>query len=146
MNSGSHTRIVHEGRVEGIGEDFIRVSIVNKSACAECRAKGVCAASEESVKTIDIPLTISTMTRHFELGETVNVVLSSSLGATAVVLAYVVPMIVLIAAILTASSLHLEELYVGLSALGAVALYYAVLFLFRKHLSRVFLFSIEKVN
>ena len=86
------------------------------------------------------------MTRRFELGETVNVVLSSSLGATAVVLAYVVPMIVLIAAILTASAFHLEELYVGLSALGAVALYYAVLFLFRKHLSRVFLFSIEKVN
>lgn len=146
MNSGSHTRIVHEGRVEGIGEDFIRVSIVNKSACAQCHAKEVCAASEESVRTIDIPLTISTMTRHFELGETVNVVLSSSLGVTAVVLAYVVPLLVLIVAILVSSSLHLSDLYVGISALGAVAVYYAVLFLLRRHLSRVFLFSVEKLN
>lgn len=146
MNRGSHTRIEHEGRVEGIGEDFIRVSIVNRSACAQCQAKGVCAASEESVRTIDIPLTISTMTRRFELGEKVNVVLSSSLGATAVVLAYVVPLLVLIAAILLASSLQLQELYVGLCALGSVALWYAVLFLMRNRLSRVFLFSVEKLN
>lgn len=146
MNNSSHIRIEHEGRVVAVGDDFIRVEIVNKSACAACHAKGVCAASEEKIKTIDVPLTIGTMTHHYEPGENVILILSSSLGAKAVFLAYALPLVVLLAAMLTASSFNLQELYVGLCGLGAVALYYLVLSFFRHRLSRVFLFSIEKIH
>ena len=45
--SSNHIRIEHEGRIIGVYEDYIRVEIVSKSACASCRAKAMCTASEE---------------------------------------------------------------------------------------------------
>jgi len=47
--------IEHPGVVTSITNEFITVEILNKSACAACHAKGVCIASDESIKTIDIP-------------------------------------------------------------------------------------------
>ena len=145
MGRNSDIRIAHEGKVVGIFENYIRVEIVNKSACAACHAKGVCAASDESIKYVDVPITIGTMNRSYEEGEEVVVLLKSSLAPRAVMLAYGVPLVLLLVAMLVASScFHLSELWVGLTGIAAIALYYVGLFFFRNRLSRVFTFSIEK--
>lgn len=47
--------IEHPGVVTSVTGEFITVEILNKSACAACHAKGVCIASDESIRTIDIP-------------------------------------------------------------------------------------------
>ena len=47
-------RIEHEGRVIAVDKDYISVEIVNKSACANCHAKGVCGASDEAVKVVEV--------------------------------------------------------------------------------------------
>lgn len=146
LNSNGHIRIEHEGRVVSIGEEFIGVEMENKSACAQCHAKSVCAASEESIRVIEVPLTIGTMTRHYEIGEKVLVIMSSSLGAKAVVLAYAVPLVVLLLTMLCADAFGLTELYVGLCGIASLVLYYTVLWFFRSRLKRVFMFSIEKMN
>jgi len=132
--------------VVGIFEDYIRVEIVNKSACAQCHAKSVCSASDESVKFVDVPLTIGTLTRRYDLGEEVMVVMSSSMGIKAAVLAYAVPLLVLLASMIIASRAGASELYVGLSGIAGVLLYYFVLLFFRGKLERVFTFSIEKLH
>lgn len=137
-------RIAHEGKIIGIFDNYIRVEIVNKSACAACHAKSVCAASDESIKYVDVPITIGTMNRTYEEGEKVVVMLKSSLAPRAVLLAYGVPLVILLVAMVIASSFHLSELFVGLTGIAAVALYYVVLAFFRNRLSRVFTFSIEK--
>ncbi len=129
-----------------VDERYIRVEIIDKSACAMCRAKELCAASEESIRTIDIPLTSQVLLDGYQVGEKVRVVLASSLGARAVILAYGVPLVVLLASLLASSACGLAELYAALCAIGAVALYYAALYLFRGSLDRVFLFSLEKLN
>jgi len=141
-----HVRIEHPGKVVEIFEDFVRVEIVNKSACAQCHAKSVCSASDEAIKFIDVPLTIGTLTRKYEVGEEVMVIMSSSLGLKAAVLAYAVPLLVLLAAMIIASQVGLSELYVGLTGIAAVVFYYIVLLFFRSRLSRVFAFSIEKLH
>lgn len=144
MAGSSDIRIAHEGKVIGIFDNYIRVEIVNKSACAACHAKGVCAASNESIKYVDVPITLGTMNRTYEEGERVVVLLKSSLAPRAVLLAYGVPLALLLVAMLTASSCGLSELWVGLTGIAVVVLYYIGLAFFRNRLSRVFTFSIEK--
>ena len=139
-------RVEHEGVVVGISDSSISVEIVSKSACASCHAKSVCAVGDSAVKIIEVPLSIGTLAADCKVGDSVKVVLDSSLGVNAVWLAYVAPMAVLLASILTFSSVGMRDLYTGLLSIGVVALYYLVLSFFRKKLDRIFTFSIEPIN
>ena len=139
-------KVEHEGRVIEISEQYISVEIVNKSACAACHAKGVCAASDEKIKVIEVPLSIDTLAEDYKVGDMVNVVMKGSLGLKAIWLAYVVPLLVLMASILVLSLLHLHEAAVGLVSVGVVALYYIVLFFFRNKLSKIFTFYIQPIK
>ena len=136
--------INHEGKIVDIDEAVISVEIINKSACSECHAKGVCIASDQSTKIIEIPYTLGTLVDDYKVGDSVNVVLKSSLAASAIWIAYVFPLAVLFIALFVLSAVGLSEIYVGLGAIGAVALYYIVLAFFRNKLSKIFTFSIEK--
>jgi len=137
-------RIEHEGKVISIDKDYIGVEILNKSACAACHAKGVCGASDESVKVVEVAQDITTLAADYQIGEIVNVIMSSAMGTQAVWIAYVVPLLVLMASILVFSLCGAGELAMGLGSLGIVALYYLGVFLFRNKISKIFIFSIEK--
>ncbi|MBQ0087253.1 MAG: SoxR reducing system RseC family protein [Bacteroidales bacterium] len=139
-------RVEHDGIVVGISDSSVSVEIVSKSACASCHAKSVCAVGDSAVKIIEVPLSIGTLAADCKVGESVKVVLDSSLGVNAVWLAYVAPMAVLLASILVFSSVGMRDLYTGLLSIGVVALYYLVLSFFRKRLDRIFTFSIEPIN
>ena len=137
-------RIEHKGKVVSVDKDYISVEILNKSACAACHAKGVCGASDQAVKVVEIAQDILTLTEDYQVGETVNVVMASSMGTQAVWLAYVVPLIVLMASIGVFSLCGAGELLMGLGSLGIVAVYYLFVYLFRNKISKIFTFSIEK--
>ncbi|MBR5100364.1 MAG: SoxR reducing system RseC family protein [Bacteroidales bacterium] len=137
-------RIEHEGRVIAVDKDYISVEIVNKSACAACHAKAVCGASDEAVKVVEIAQDFTTLADDYQVGETVNVVMSSAMGTQAIWIAYVVPLIVLMASILVFSLCGAGELLMGLGSLGVVALYYLGVYLLRNRISKIFIFSIEK--
>ena len=138
------SKIIHEGKIVAIDANSIEVEIVNKSACATCHAKGVCGASDEQVRIICIPQTIATATAGYQVGDNVKLVLSATLGMKAVILAYGLPLLVLLAAILIFSALGIEQLYVGLLSLAAVVVYYIIFAIFRDKLEREFVFSIEQ--
>ncbi len=137
-------RIEHEGRIVEMDAQTISVEIVNKSACAACHAKGVCGASEEQVRTIVIPQTLATATAGYQVGDSVKLVLSATLGMKAVILAYGLPLLVLVAAIFVFSALGLQQLHVGLFSLAAVAVYYIIFAIFRDKLDKEFVFHIEQ--
>lgn len=137
-------RIEHEGKVISVDKDYISVEILNKSACAACHAKAVCGASDQAVKVVEVAQDISTLAADYQVGETVNVVMSSAMGTQAIWLAYVVPLIVLMASILVFSLCGASELAMGLGSLGIVSLYYLGVYLFRNRISKIFIFSIEK--
>ena len=137
-------RIEHEGRVIAVDKDYISVEIVNKSACAACHAKAVCGASDEAVKVVEVAQDVTTLAEDYQVGETVNVVMRSAMGTQAVWLAYVVPLILLMASILVFSLCGAGELLMGLGSLGVVALWYLGVFLMRDKISKIFIFSIEK--
>lgn len=138
-------RIEHEGKVVSVDKDFIAVEILNKSACAACHAKGVCGAADQAVKVVEVAQDITTLTEDYQVGEAVNIVMAPSMGTQAIWLAYVVPLIVLMASIAVFSFAGAGEVLMGLGSLGVVALYYLVVFLFRNKISKIFTFSIEKL-
>lgn len=137
------TKIVHEGKIVSINAESIEVEIVNKSACATCHARGVCGASEEQVRIIVVPQTLATATAGYKEGDNVRLVLSSSMGMKAVIFAYGLPLLVLLASILCFSACGLEQLYTGLLSLLSVAIYYIIFALFKDKLEKEFVFSIE---
>ena len=76
-------------------------------------------------------------------GDQVQVVLKRSMGLKAVWLSYVVPLFILMILILSLSSVNVHELYVGLVSIGAVALYYLVIYLLQGRLAKDFVFYIK---
>lgn len=91
-----------------------------------------------------LPQTLATATAGYQVGDSVKLVLSASLGMKAVILAYGLPLLVLLVAILVFSALKLEQLYVGLFSLASVAVYYIIFAIFRDKLDKEFVFHIEQ--
>ena len=138
--------IEHPGVVTSVTGEFITVEILNKSACAACHAKGVCIASDESIRTIDIPQSISTLACDYQVGEEVKVLLKASLGTRAIWICYVVPLILLIATIFVFTKIGVSELITSITVLAILAVYYLFIYLFKNIISKDFTFSIEKLS
>ena len=136
----SNSEISHRGRIVSITPEVTTVEIVSESACAACHAKGLCCLGDSTVKQVELP------TRgwdNYQPGQEVDVVLRASMGHKAVWLAYVLPLIVMVAALLGTLSAGGTELLAGLIAIGAVAVYYLVIWLLRGRLRNEYVFNIK---
>lgn len=117
----------------------VDVEMVVSGACGSCKAKAICGGGESEVRNV------SAYTDHPELysvGDKVVVSIEQIMGYKAIFLSYVVPLIVMLVALALTHSRY-GDLVAGLSALGACAIYYAILALFRKRLEKVVVFSIK---
>ena len=116
------------------------MQIVSESACSACHAKGLCSLGDSTVKEVELP------TRgwdNYQVGDEVSVVLQASMGHKAVWLAYVLPLVLMAAALLVTLSACGSELLAGGVAIAAVALWYAVLWLLRGRLRNEYIFNIK---
>ena len=133
-------QITHKGRIVAIDPDITTIAIIAESACASCHAKGLCGLGEEKVKQIQVRTSAWTPR---QVGDEVEVVLKKSMGYKAVFIAYGLPLVVLFAALMLLGALGVGELWAGLGALGAVAVCYFVLFLFRNKISKDYSFFLK---
>ena len=136
----SNSEISHRGRIVSITPELTTVQIISESACAACHAKGLCSLGDSTVKEVELP------TRgwdNWQVGDEVSVVLRASMGHKAVWLAYVVPLVVMVAVLLATLSAGGSELLAGLLSIGAVALYYGVIWLLRTRLRNEYIFNIK---
>ena len=132
--------VSHEGVITRITDDQLEIKIIAQSACAACHAKSACGMGEQAEKVLTVPKPES---RDFQLFQKVNVVMSLGQGNKAAVLAYLVPIIVLLGVLFLCLGIGLGE---GLSALLAIAAlipYYIVLYLCRDKLGKKFEYRIE---
>lgn len=137
----SSSEISHRGRIVSVTPELTKVQIVSESACAACHAKGLCSLGDSKVKEIELP------TRgwdNWQPGDEVSVVLRTSMGHKAVWLAYVVPLILMVAALLGTLSAGGSELLAGLVAIAVLALYYLGLWLLRGRLRNEYIFNIKQ--
>ena len=132
--------ISHEGIVTKITDDELEIKILAQSACAACHAKSACGMGEQAEKILTVPRPKG---KDFTLNQKVNVRMAIGQGNTAAILAYLIPIILLLAVLFVCLGLGLSE---GLSALlGIIALipYYIILYLRRDKLKEKFEYHLE---
>ena len=134
--------VKHCGEVVCIDGHSVFVRMTVNSACSACHAKGVCGASEQTDKIVEVETAAAT---DFQVGDSVEVALMQrDMGSTSVVLAYVVPFLVLAAVLVGAILLGASEGMAALSALVGVALWYVVLYMLRDKIKNKIKFIIIK--
>jgi sigma-E factor negative regulatory protein RseC len=130
----------HDARIVAVFPDERRVEaeMMVSSACGNCKAKAVCGGEQES-------RVVSAYTAHpevYKVGDEVTISIEQIMGYKAITLSYIVPLVVMIAALAITHS-RWGDLVAGLSALGACALYFVILSFFRKRLEKVIVFSVK---
>ena len=136
--------IKHDGIVDSIEGDCIHVRIVQASACAACGAKSLCSAAESKEKIVDV---YGADTEAYRVGQRVMVEGAAAMGMKAVRLAFLFPLLLLVAAIAVAMWLTSDnEAVAALSALLTLTGYFLVLFACKKRLLNEFKFTIRTVN
>ena len=134
--------VKHCGEVVRIDGHSVFVQMTVNSACSACHAKGVCGASEQTDKIVEVETAAAT---DFQVGDSVEVALMQrDMGSTSVVLAYVVPFLVLAAVLVGAILMGASEGMAALAALVGVALWYVVLYMLRDKIKNKIKFIIIK--
>ncbi len=128
--------IEHQGIIISIDNKMAHVKIEQTSACASCHVKSVCGASEKSEKIVDANI----MDESLKVGDTVIVIGQKSLGIQAVLLAYVLPFVVIVAILFFANLFTTNELVIGTCALASLIPYFVVLRLMRNKIQAKFQF------
>jgi sigma-E factor negative regulatory protein RseC len=136
------SRIEHSGIVESVSDDKVRVRILQASACSACEAKALCHSSDSKEKII----VCRRNGQDYTAGEQVMVYGSRAMGRNAVILAFVVPLVVIVVWLFCAVGIfHINELLaIGIMVI-LLAVYYLMLHLMNGVLSKQFEFWIEKI-
>lgn len=132
--------ITHSGVINKTDDKYYFVSIISQNACSGCYSKGICNVTELSDKVIMVS---KKDPGRFKVGDEVEVVMKKSLAFQAVFLGYLLPFIILFAALLITYYFSKSEGWAGLAALGILIPYYLVLYLLKDRLKSTFVFSIR---
>lgn len=133
----------HDGKVIATEQGLVRVEMHVISACSSCEAHEKCAFVDKAEKIVEVP---TADWQRYAVGDSVVVSISEGLGLLAVLLAYLLPAILLIAAIVLTATLTGSEGLAALVTLVVVALYFLILYRFRDRLQRKFSFSIAPLQ
>ena len=138
--------IKHDGIVIALEDNgMVRVRILQTSACASCKAKAMCASAESKEKEI-LALFVGEEAKRREgerqdikLGDEVVVMVQQKMGWKAILLAYMLPFVVMMAVVAIGNGLlGMREEVIGTLALCAMGVYYIVLGFFKDKIQKEF--------
>ncbi|AVM53861.1 RseC/MucC-like positive regulator of sigma(E) [Bacteroides zoogleoformans] len=139
----ANTIIRHQGIVENISDSHLQVRIVQASVCASCSVKGQCSSADTKEKLIDV---FDMNAARYCPGDQVWVIGQLSMGAMAVLLAFVLPFLVLIISLFVLMAVWNDELFAAIGSLGLLIPYYYILWLNKSRMGKKFSFSILPMN
>ena len=120
----------------------MHVAIEVSEACGSCSARKSCAMGQTAKREIEV---LTPDASNYSVGEIVKVGAKQSLGIVAVVLCYVVPLVVMVAALAIAISVGMDEGVAAIISLSVTALYYVLLAFQRDRISKKIIFTINKI-
>lgn len=135
--------IKHQGIVENINGSHLQVRIIQTSACASCSVKGHCSSADTKEKLIDIT---DADASSYQPGDRVWVIGELSMGAMAVLYAFIFPFLVLIISLFIFMAIWNDELCSALCSLALLIPYYYILWLNKSRMGKKFSFSIKPMN
>ena len=133
--------IRHTGVVLSTDGDTAHVEIIQTSACSACRARKMCMSSESQQKQMDVLIS-----EPLKAGDHVEVEVRERLAWRAVLLAYIMPFVVMMAVIAILDFVtEWSVAVIGTLSLCAIAIYYIGLSFFKHRLQTQFTFTARKV-
>ncbi len=135
-------KICHDGVVERVSAQTVWVRIRQTSACAACQAASFCQASESKEKTVEVQTAAAASYRE---GDRVAVWASPTVARCALLWAFGVPFVLLVAVLVGVLAATGSEGVAAVASLLALFPYYGVLWLLRRSLRRQLTFGIEKI-
>lgn len=135
------TIATHPGTVVARREGIVEVQIIAYGACNTCEAQKKCGFAETKNKTVIVK---SKEWESYQVGEPIVLQINKSLGLLSVLIAYVLPAIVLIAAIAIPSSLGASEGLSAIIGIASVVVYFLILYSQRNKLEKKFTFTLTR--
>ena len=137
----SKNTISHEGIVQTVTDEYIKVKILQTSACAACKVHGHCSAAESKEKIIEIKK--HTATSH-QVGDKVIVTMGKEEGRDAIILAFIIPFILMVGVLMIVLYFSKNEALAALLGIGTLIPYYLLLYLLKDKVTRKFAFRLEE--
>lgn len=131
--------IEHNGIVKNVCGGYADIMIIQYSACAGCHAKSACTAADKADKIITVPVG----SRELQIGDKVIITGSTIIGWKAVLYAFVIPFVFLMAVLIGVSVFFNNELYAGIAALVVLIPYYIVLYFLKDKMKNKFTFTLK---
>jgi len=132
--------ITHEGIIEGIENQKVKVKFTSHSACADCHAKGICSVSESDEKELEIPVKETI----YNIGDKVDIILAISSGFRALFYGYILPFLIVLTILILVLSITQNEVISGILALLSLVPYYVILKVTSPSFRKNFEFTIRK--
>lgn len=124
--------VTHEGVVRAVKDGVLSVEVGRATACHSCSSRSRCTMGNGDTVMVDVPAGSGT----FAPGDRVQVSLSSGVGRMAVVIAYVLPLLLLVVAVVSfVSFFRCSEIVSIIAAFAVLALYYLVIYILRHRLN-----------
>lgn len=133
-------RVSHTGVITSITSDELGIEILSSGSCGSCSIKSACGMSETREKHIVVPKPDG---KEFIIGQPVKVSMTARQGGRAAVYAYLIPALLMIFTILIISQFSLKDWITAVAGISAAAVYYLVLFLFRRKIRERFEYEVE---
>lgn len=118
----------------------IEVEVCRPEACAACKAKSVCSEGGGEGKR----MTLINDGQGYAVGEQITLVMRRSSGLKAVLIAYLVPVFLIVAALLIFQTMQVKDIIAAMATLGILGLYFLVVRLLRGRINRELTIEIEK--
>jgi len=135
--------IRHQGIVESINGTHLQVRIVQTSACASCSIKGHCTSADVDEKLIDV---LTYDSSSYRIGDAVWVMGTLAMGMKAVLLAFVVPLIILVTVLFALMNVQQNELIAVFGSIPCLAVNYFILWLNKSRITKKFTFTVRPLN
>lgn len=133
--------ISHEAVVKAVDNEHVLVTIVQSAACSGCAARKMCNSAEAKEKDVEVSTPEAPL---YQVGQKVILEGRLSDGRRAAIIAYGLPLLLLLPVLFIVIRLTGSETTGAIAALLTVALYYIIVYLFfRKKLQHTFSFRIK---
>lgn len=130
--------ITQHATITKIEDGQLFLSICRPEACGACKAQSVCSSDGGGKEVI-----LADDGRGRVVGDEVVLKISRSQGFLAIILAYLVPVAVIVALLLGLQSVDISEVAAGGITLGVVVVYFILLRIFRNKLETELTIEIE---
>jgi sigma-E factor negative regulatory protein RseC len=135
--------VYHKGTVISVLGTEVCVKIEHTEACGGCANKNSCRMGKPDEQIITVKTRDA---RNYCKGEKVNISMKTSLGLKAVLYAYILPLVFLLAAFVIAHHFIASEPVQIILALFPVIVYYIILYKIRHKMEKTFQFYISKIG